>query len=243
MKAIETKKLTKVYGDLVAVDNLDLIVDEGEIFSLLGVNGAGKTTTIKMLTCLLEPTNGSALVLGNDIIKESSKVKNIIGVSPQETAIAPNLTVEENLMFIAELYEIKNVKEKVAEIVKSFSLEKNLKKRAGKLSGGYMRRLSIAMALIGEPKVIFLDEPTLGLDVLARKELWDIITELKKKMTIILTTHYMEEAEKLSDHIGIMADGKLLCQGTKEEIYNIGGSDNLEDAFVNIVSKVRKWEV
>ncbi len=240
MKAIETKKLTKVYGDLVAVDNLDLIVDEGEIFSLLGVNGAGKTTTIKMLTCLLEPTNGSALVLGNDIIKESSKVKNIIGVSPQETAIAPNLTVDENLMFIAELYEIKNVKEKVAEIVKSFSLEKNLKKRAGKLSGGYMRRLSIAMALIGEPKVIFLDEPTLGLDVLARKELWDIITELKKKMTIILTTHYMEEAEKLSDHIGIMADGKLLCQGTKEEIYNIGGSDNLEDAFVNIVSKVRK---
>ena len=239
MKAIETKKITKVYGDLTAVDNLDLVVEELEIFSLLGVNGAGKTTTIKMLTCLLEPTNGEAYVLGNNVVSESDKVKNVIGVSPQETAIAPNLTVEENLEFIAELYGIKNVKEKVEEIIKDFSLQKNLKKRASKLSGGYMRRLSIAMALIGEPKVLFLDEPTLGLDVLARKELWDIITKLKSKMTIILTTHYMEEAEKLSDHIGIMADGKLLCQGTKEEIYKNGQSDNLEDAFVNIVSKVR----
>lgn len=237
MNAIETIQLTKKYKDLTAVDQLDLKIQKGDLFALLGVNGAGKTTTIKMLTCLTKPTGGDAIILGSSITKDATKVKEIIGVSPQETAVAPNLTVKENLELMCGVYGFSKEKkrQKVSELSQQFELTQILHKKAGKLSGGWQRRLSIAMALIGEPKILFLDEPTLGLDVIARSELWDTIRALKGKITIILTTHYMEEAEELSDHIGIMKAGHLLAIGTAEELKEKAGTDKFEDAFVKIV--------
>ena len=213
MEAIQTKRLTKRYKDTTAVDSLDLTVHEGELFSLLGINGAGKTTAIKMLSCLTRPTNGDAELLGNSIVKNAAAVKSIIGVSPQETAVAPNLSVRENLELMCGIHGFSKEKKenKTAELSEQFDLVQILDKKAGKLSGGWQRRLSIAMALISEPKVLFIDEPTLGLDVLARSDLWDNIRSLKGRITIILTTHYMEEAETLSDRTGIMKDGKLLA--------------------------------
>lgn len=237
MEAIKTVKLTKRYKDLVAVDSLDLTVEQGELFSLLGINGAGKTTTVKMLTCLTKPSGGDAYLNGNSVVSNSESVKKIIGVSPQETAVAPNLTVKENLELMCGVHGFNKEKknEKTAELSQRFELEKIMNKKAGKLSGGWQRRLSIAMALISEPEILFLDEPTLGLDVIARSELWDTIRSLKGKITIILTTHYMEEAESLSDRIGIMRDGKLLAVGTAEELKQKSGADKFEDAFVAIV--------
>lgn len=237
MNAIETIQLTKKYKDLTAVDQLDLKIQKGDLFALLGVNGAGKTTTIKMLTCLTKPTGGDAIILGSSITKDATQVKKIIGVSPQETAVAPNLTVKENLELMCGVYGFSKEKkrQKVSELSQQFELTQILHKKAGKLSGGWQRRLSIAMALIGEPEILFLDEPTLGLDVIARSELWDTIRALKGKITIILTTHYMEEAEELSDHIGIMKAGHLLAIGTAEEIKEKAGTDKFEDAFVKIV--------
>lgn len=237
MEAIQTKKLTKKYKDITAVDALDLEVEEGGLFSLLGVNGAGKTTTIKMLSCLTKPSEGDALLLGKSIVHNAAEVKSIIGVSPQETAVAPNLTVKENLELMCGVYGFtkEKAKSKTEELTEQFDLKKILEKKAGKLSGGWQRRVSIAMALIGEPKILFLDEPTLGLDVIARSELWDVICELKKKITIILTTHYMEEAEELSDRIGIMKDGHLLALGTAEELKKRAGTEKFEDAFISIV--------
>ena len=237
MNAIENIQLTKKYKDLTAVDQLDLKIQKGDLFALLGVNGAGKTTTIKMLTCLTKPTGGDAIILGSSITKDATKVKEIIGVSPQETAVAPNLTVKENLELMCGVYGFSKEKkrQKVYELSQQFELTQILHKKAGKLSGGWQRRLSIAMALIGEPKILFLDEPTLGLDVIARSELWDTIRALKGKITIILTTHYMEEAEELSDHIGIMKAGHLLAIGTAEELKEKAGTDKFEDAFVKIV--------
>ncbi len=237
MLAVKTEKLTKKYKDLVAVDNLDLSIEEGELFALLGVNGAGKTTTIKMLTCLTRPDGGDATLLGKSIESESTAVKQLIGVSPQETAIAPNLTVKENLTLLCGIYgfDKKASQEKIEALIKTFDLQKITDKRAGKLSGGWQRRLSIAMALVGEPKLLFLDEPTLGLDVLARSDLWDTIRALKGKITVILTTHYMEEAEALSDRIGIMKDGRLLSVGTAEELKRLAGKEKFEEAFVAIV--------
>ncbi len=239
MKAvIKINNLTKIYKDLVAVDNLNLEIYEGELFSLLGVNGAGKTTTIKMLATLTKPTSGDATIYDYSILNNEDDIKELIDISMQETAIARKLTVEENIEFYAKLSgqtdeEIKELKE---QIYKSFSLDKVLKKKASKLSGGWQRKLSIALALISKPKILFLDEPTLGLDVIARRELWKTINELKGKMTIILTTHYMEEAEALSNRIGIMKDGKLLFVGSKEELFNRTNKDNVEDAFIEIVS-------
>lgn len=240
MYAIKTEKLTKKYKDLVAVDNLDLSVEEGELFALLGVNGAGKTTTIKMLTCLTKPDGGDAFVKGKSIINDSNAVKGIIGVSPQETAVAPNLSVKENLELMCGVHGFDKDKrnDKIKELSEQFGLNEILHKKAGRLSGGWQRRLSIAMALISEPEVLFLDEPTLGLDVLARSDLWDTIRALKGKITIILTTHYMEEAEALSEHIGIMRNGKLLALGTAEEIKTAAGKDKFEDAFIAIVKGV-----
>src|SRR5574344_279746 len=198
---IKTNNLTKNYKDKTAVNNLNLEIETGTLFSLLGTNGAGKTTTIKMLTGLTNPTHGTATIDNNDLLKETNKIKAIINVSHQETAVAPNLTVEENLNFIAGVYSIKKQKKKVEELLKLFKLTDIRKKKAKTLSGGWQRRLSIAMALVNNPKILFLDEPTLGLDVIARRELWNIIKDLKKTMTIILTTHYMEEAETLSDKV------------------------------------------
>ena len=236
MDAIITNNLSKKYKDKLAVSSLNLNIKNGELFSLLGTNGAGKTTSIKMLSTLILPTSGEAKVYGYNIDKESQKIKEIINVSPQETAIAPNLTVLENLNFMAGIYKIKNKKEKIDELIKIFRLEEVLKQKAKTLSGGWQRKLSIALALINNPKVLFLDEPTLGLDVIARKELWTVIENLKGKITIILTTHYMEEAEKLSDRVGIMNKGKLIKIGTVKELISETKTKNLEEAFVKLVT-------
>jgi len=239
MQAIKTIELSKNYKRLTAVDKLSLEVEQGELFSLLGVNGAGKTTAIKMLSCLTKPTNGDALVGGHSIVKEAELVKGLIAVSPQETAVAPNLSVKENLELICGIHGFskKKSEEKIKELSAQFSLGSVLQRKAGKLSGGWQRRLSIAMALISEPQILFLDEPTLGLDVIARHELWDTIRALKGKITIILTTHYMEEAEALSDRIGIMKDGKLLALGTVDELKCKAGTGDFESAFVSIVKE------
>ena len=242
MDAIKIDGLTKKYKDVVAVDNLSLSVHKGELFSLLGVNGAGKTTTIKMLSCLTQPTSGDAFLNGKSICKDAVAVKSIIAVSPQETAVAPGLSVRENLELMCGVHGFAKAKQnmKIAELTELLGLESVIKKKAGKLSGGWQRRLSIAMALISEPEILFLDEPTLGLDVLARSDLWDLIRSLKGKVTIILTTHYMEEAEALSDRIAIMKDGKLLICDTAERIKETAGTDNFEQAFVRIVKGVAK---
>ena len=239
MYSIETLSLTKKYKDVTAVDGLDLKVRSGEIFSLLGVNGAGKTTAIRMLSCLTEPTSGTATVGGADLLRESERIKRMIGISPQETAVAPGLSTRENLELIAGVYGFgkEKTEEKIRELSKTFGLDSVLDKRAGKLSGGWQRRLSIAMALIGEPKILFLDEPTLGLDVIARSELWDVIRSLKGRATVILTTHYMEEAEALSDRIGIMKSGKLLTVGTASEIMEKTGKTRFEEAFISVVKE------
>lgn len=242
MEAIKTVEITKKYKDVTAVDGLNLTVEKGELFSLLGVNGAGKTTTIKMLSCLTSPTSGDAFLGGKSIVKESRAVKEIIAVSPQETAVAPNLTVKENLELMAGVHGFPKdkAKERVAALTEQFGLGEIAGKKAGKLSGGWQRRLSIAMALISEPEILFLDEPTLGLDVLARSELWDIVRELKGRITVILTTHYMEEAEALSDRVAIMKSGKLMLVGTVEEIKEKAGTDKFDEAFVRIVKEDRK---
>lgn len=238
MIAIKINNLVKEYKDVTAVNNLNLEINEGELFALLGVNGAGKTTTIKMLSCLTKPTSGDALIYDYSILHDEDKIKELIDVSMQETAIARKLTVEENIVFYAKLSgqndeEVKNTKEYIYDC---FGLDKVKNKMASKLSGGWQRKLSIALALVTKPKVLFLDEPTLGLDVIARRELWKTIVSLKEHMTIILTTHYMEEAEALSDRIGIMKDGKLLFVGSKDELYEYTNKNNIEDAFIEIVS-------
>lgn len=236
MNGIQITNLEKKFGKKIAVNKINLSINKGELFALLGVNGAGKTTIIKMLSCLSKPTGGDAIIFGKSIIKDSKDIKEFINVSPQETAIAPNLTVRENLELIAEIYgyKKKKAKERVADIISGFSLEEIEKAKAKTLSGGWQRRLSIAMALISEPQVLFLDEPTLGLDVLARRELWEAISKLKGKITIILTTHYLEEAEALSDRIAIMVKGNLNALGTATELKALAGTDTLEDAFVKI---------
>ena len=240
MEAIRIEGLTKKYKDVVAVDNLSLTVYKGELFSLLGVNGAGKTTTIKMLSCLTQPTSGDAFLNEKSICQDPAGVKSIIAVSPQETAVAPGLSVVENLELMCGVCGFTKEKriQKIQELTTLLGLETVLKKKAGKLSGGWQRRLSIAMALITEPEILFLDEPTLGLDVLARSDLWDLIRSLKGNVTIILTTHYMEEAEALSDRIAIMKDGKLLICDTADKMKEVAGIDNFEQAFVRIVKGV-----
>lgn len=239
MKAIELINISKNYDFIKAVKNVSLDINEGELFGLLGVNGAGKTTIIKMLSCLIKPTGGDAKIFGKSIIAEADYAKEIINVSPQETAIAPKLTVYENLEFIARIYGFskEDAKKRIIEVVEELSLEDVLKQKAGTLSGGWQRRLSIAMGLITNPKILFLDEPTLGLDVIARRELWNIIKRLKGKMTIILTTHYLEEAEAICDRIGIMVKGDLKALGTVEELKVLGESESFEEAFVNIATK------
>lgn len=237
MLAIQTMQLVKKYQSLTAVNGLDLEIQQGELFSLLGVNGAGKTTTIKMLTCLTKPSGGDAQVGGYSITKQPEQVKRLIGVSPQETAVAPNLSVEENLALICGIHGFskEKTKKKIGELSGQLGLEEVLRRKAGKLSGGWQRRVSIAMALISDPRILFLDEPTLGLDVLARHELWKVIRSLKGKVTMILTTHYLEEAEALSDRIGIMKSGRLLAVGTAEALKQKAGVDDFEAAFVAIV--------
>ena len=239
MQAIKTVELTRRYKSLIAVDKLNLDVQHGELFSLLGVNGAGKTTIIKMLSCLTKPTEGDAMVGGYSIIKEPEQVKRVIGVSPQETAVAPNLSVHENLELICGIHGFSREKTvaKIHTLSGLLALDSVLQQKAGKLSGGWQRRVSIAMALISEPRILFLDEPTLGLDVIARHDLWNMIRSLKGETTIILTTHYMEEAEALSDRIGIMKSGRLLAVGTVDDLKEKAGTESFEAAFVSIIKE------
>lgn len=234
MEAIKTYELVKKYKDITAVNKLQLTVHKGELYALLGVNGAGKSTTIKMLSCLTLPSSGDAEVMGHSIVTESDRVKAVINVSPQETAVAPKLSVRENLELISRIYgaDKTEARSRTDEMLDRLSMREIEKKRASTLSGGWQRRLSIAMALITQPEVLFLDEPTLGLDVLARRELWSLIEKLKGKMTVILTTHYLEEAEILSDRIGIMAHGVLRAEGTAEELKAEAGKDDFEEAFI-----------
>lgn len=240
MIAIETNSLTKVYGDKKVICDISLTVKRGEVFSLLGVNGAGKSTLIKMLSCLLKPTSGEAFIFGYDVMKEQEQVKNIIAVSPQETAIAPNLTVYENLELMAGIHGFtkKERIQKINEVMDNLSLSPFKKQRSKALSGGWKRRLSIAMALISDPDILFLDEPTLGLDILARRELWSVIEGLKEKATIILTTHYLEEAESLSDHICILNQGEVKALGTAAELIAQTSAPSFEDAFVALAGEV-----
>ena len=237
MYAIDIQNLTKRYGSTLAVDGLSLRIPEGELLSLLGVNGAGKTTTVKMLSCLTAPTEGDAFLLGKSIRRDASAVKAMIAVSPQETAVAPGLSAKENLELMCGVHGFSREKRdaKMRELTELLGLGDILNRKAGKLSGGWQRRLSIAMALVSEPKILFLDEPTLGLDVLARSELWDIIRALKGTVTVILTTHYMEEAEAFSDRVAIMKDGKLLACDTPDGIKQRADTDSFEQAFIRIV--------
>ena len=239
MHAIETQNLTRRFGSLTAVDGLNLTVEEGELFALLGVNGAGKTTAIRMLCGLLAPTSGDALICGKSVTRETAAVKQLSGVSPQETAVGLHLTVRENLLLMAGLHGFDKAqsRDKTEEILRRLHLDQVADKRAKTLSGGWMRRLSIAMALIGEPRVLFLDEPTLGLDVLIRRELWQVIRDLKGRATVILTTHYLEEAQSLSDRIGILGHGRLTALGTAEELMAAAGTGSFEEAFVALVGE------
>ena len=239
MQSIKTIDLVKQYKNITAVDKLNLEIKQGELFALLGMNGAGKTTALKMLSCLTKPTSGDAIVGGYSIIKEPEQVKRLIGVSPQETALAPNLSVQENLELICGIHTFskEKTKAKIKELSNQFALDTVLQRKTGKLSGGWQHRVSVAMALISEPAILFLDEPTLGLDVIARQDLWEVIRSLKGKVTIILTTHYMEEAEALSDRIGIMKNGRLLAVGTVDELNKMAETNDFETAFVSIVKE------
>ncbi|BBB49357.1 ABC transporter ATP-binding protein [Pelolinea submarina] len=239
MNTIQTIQLSKRYGQKLALDNLNLEIAKGELFGLLGVNGAGKSTAIKILSCVSRPSQGDARVLGYSVTLQPFEVKRRINISPQETAIAPNLSVRENLEFIARIYGCgrQTAHDKTDTVLASSGLEAIEYEKARVLSGGWQRRLSIAMALISDPQVLFLDEPTLGLDVLARRELWMLIQKLKGEVTMILTTHYLEEAEALSDRIGILANGKLKAIGTVAEIKQRTHSPNLEEAFISLAGE------
>ncbi len=238
MNAIEARKLTKKFGPKTAVDHVDLTVKEGELFALLGVNGAGKTTAIRMLSCLSAPTEGECFICGHSCLTEKAAVKSVIGISPQDTAVSENLTVKENLLFMTRVYGCDE--EKVTEMIRLFRMQDVENQRAKTLSGGWKRKLSIAMALISSPKVLFLDEPTLGLDVLARRDLWKVIEGLKGKITILLTTHYMEEAESLADRIAVMIDGRVVALGTLAELEEETGKKGLEEAFVAVAERGMK---
>lgn len=239
MNAIEIVGLTKTFGSRTAVDALNLSVLRGETFALLGQNGAGKTTTLRMLSGLLPPSGGTARIMGHDVGEESLAAKQLLNVSPQETAVAPKLSVRENLELMARLYG-KNRRQganRAETLLQEFRLTERAKDRAKSLSGGMQRRLSIAMALVSEPQVLFLDEPTLGLDVRARRDLWTQIERLKGRITVILTTHYLEEAEALADRIGIMSRGRMQVVGTVEEIKRETGAATLEDAFLTLTDE------
>ena len=237
MNAIEIQSVTKRYGAKTAVDHLSLTVPEGEFFALLGVNGAGKSTLVKTLCGLTAPSEGDALLLGRSVTKDAAAARSLVGVSPQETAVAPNLSVRENLELMAGVYGLPDGKTRAGAVIEAFKLGEIEKQSARTLSGGWQRRLSIAMALVSDPKILFLDEPTLGLDVIARRELWAHIRRLKGRITIVLTTHYLEEAEALADRIGVMAHGRLVAVGTAEALMAQTGKAKFEDAFIELAGE------
>lgn len=234
---IEIQNLTKKFSKLTAVDDVNLKIEDGKCFALLGLNGAGKTTLISMLSTSLKPSQGTAKFDDLDLIKDTGHIRKIINISPQEVAVAKNLTVKENLDLIASLYSLQDKEHKIAQIIKEFDLEEKQNVLCKKLSGGQKRRLSIALAIISEPKILFLDEPTLGLDVKARNVLWEIIEKLKSSMTIVLTTHYLDEVEKLADTIAIMSKGKIKTCGSLDEILKSTESKNLEEAFLKLTEE------
>lgn len=236
MIAIDIQHLEKQYSHIMAVQDFSLQVKDGEILSLLGMNGAGKTTVIKMLSCLTKPTSGDAWIYGKSILSAPTAVKSMIGIAPQESSFARNLTVEENLRMMCGIYGISKERttKNMTRIIQQLSLQKVLRQRAGKLSGGWQKRLSIAMALVTEPKLLFLDEPTLGLDVMARRELWHVLEALKGSLTIILTTHYLEESEHLADHIAILKEGQLKAFGTLDELKEQTKQSDLESVFLAV---------
>ena len=234
MNIITINNVCKNYKSKKALDNVSLKIEQGELFGLLGVNGAGKTTLIKILCGLTKKTSGAITINNFNLDNEIDKIKKIIDISPQETSVANNLTVKENLEFFANIYNNHNA-DTINDIIETFNLNEVLNQRAKTLSGGYKRRLSIAIALISKPKILFLDEPTLGLDVFARRELWAIIKKLKNNITIILTSHYLEEIENLCDRVAILSNGKLLKTGTIKEIKQITNTQNFEDAFIKLV--------
>lgn len=234
--ALEFRGVVKRYGSKAALCGVDLTVPDRGVFALLGTNGAGKTTSIRLATTLLSPDEGEITVLGLDTRHERERIRAQINISPQETAVAPNLTVAENLEFMAGVYGIAEKKLRARELCDEFGLEPVMNKRAKTLSGGWQRRVSIAMALVNRPRLLFLDEPTLGLDVIARRELWKIIRSLRKNATIILTTHYMEEAQELSDRIAILEGGVLAACGSAGELCELAGAKDLESAFVKLAT-------
>ena len=218
--AIQTYQLTRIFNDVVAVDDIELNIKKGELFALLGPNGAGKTTTINMLCCLLKPTSGTASIMGYDINQQPFKIKEIIGVSPQETVLSERLNSQENLNLIGKVHGVssRELKIRSQQLLETMGLTGRAKDQVRKFSGGMKRRLNIMMALIHNPEIIFLDEPTLGLDPQARRAIWEYIVQLKGKKTILLTSHYMDEADFLADRIGIMDEGKIVALGTSSEL-------------------------
>ncbi|MEE8619226.1 MAG: ATP-binding cassette domain-containing protein [Dehalococcoidales bacterium] len=241
--AIQTFDLTRVFGNLVALDGIELNIKKGELFALLGPNGAGKTTTINMLCCLLKPTSGTATILGYDINRQPFRVKEIIGVSPQETVISERLNPLENLNLIGRIHglDAREVKIRSQQLLEIMGLGERAKDQVRKFSGRMKRRLNIMMALIHNPKILFLDEPTLGLDPQARRAIWDYIVQLKGERTILLTTHYMDEADFLADRIGIMDNGKVVALGTSTELkISMLGKHTMIIYAWNITQKVIK---
>ncbi|MFC1946811.1 ABC transporter ATP-binding protein [Chloroflexota bacterium] len=239
--AIQVQGLTRVFGSLIAVDGIDLNIKKGELFAMLGPNGAGKTTTIKMLCCLLKPTAGSATVMGYDINREQYEIKKIIGVSPQETTISEHLNAREHLQLIGQVHGVESSELKTRSdlLLETMGLTERAKDQVRKYSGGMMRRLSIIMALVHDPDIVFLDEPTLGLDPQARRAIWEYIAEFKGEKTILLTTHYLEEADYLSDRIGIMDEGKIVALGSSTELKtNMLGKHTMIVYAWNLTQKV-----
>jgi ABC-2 type transport system ATP-binding protein len=252
IKPVKTKKisegvpiivinnLVKKFEDVTAVDNLNLVIDEGELFSLLGPNGAGKTTTVNILTGIIKPTNGNAFISGFDVTKNPDEVKKIIGVCPQEAAVFSFLNARENIELFGNLHSVfkKEIEERTDRFLKLLGLTDASKRKAGGYSGGMQRKLNLMMALINDPKIAFLDEPTVGMDARARRKTWEFIGSLKSEnKTIILTTHYIEEAEALSDRVGIIDYGKLVELGTPKELMERYNAKNLEEVFLNITGR------
>jgi ABC-2 type transport system ATP-binding protein len=236
MEIIKINNISKDYKNIKALNNISLSINEGELYGLLGVNGAGKTTLLKILSGLTNPTNGD-FVVGGFTNKNMDEIKKIIDISPQESAVAKNLTVKENLRFFQDLYN-KRDDNYLKEIIDDLGLNEVINQRAKTLSGGYQRRLSIALGLISKPKILLLDEPTLGLDVIARRELWKIVNKFRGKITIILTSHYLEEIEALCDRVAILSKGNLLIEGTIDEIKEKTNESSFEEAFVKIVGGI-----
>jgi ABC-2 type transport system ATP-binding protein len=245
--AIEVKNLHKSFGDLKAVDDVSFEVQQGEIFSLLGPNGAGKTTTLSMLSCLLHPDEGDAFILGHSIRKDSMGVKSVLGVVPQEIALYEDLSARENLTFWGKMYGLRGVqlKARVEEVLEIIGLTDRAKDRVGKYSGGMKRRVNIGVALLHKPKVIYMDEPTVGIDPQSRRSILDSVVALKNQgMTVLYTTHYMEEAQELSDHIAIMDHGKIIATGTNEELIRIVGEMHRITLTINTESTrvIEAWK-